>query len=271
MSVPLWTIEVLKKGFRFRFFLAKLTRIPLVGKFIHDLCFKGDEIIYLPRDDVISVNRPLKSQNNVVLPSEIVTHFIEQSEFHWIMNFCLCRDSEACRDYPVNLGCLFLGRAVLGINPDLGRRASKEEALRHIQRCREAGLVHMIGRNRLDTLWLNIGPGDRLLTICNCCPCCCLWKMLPALKPSIGAKVTKVPGLSVTVTDRCVACGRCTEGICFVDAVKIVDGKARIGSECRGCGLCIDICPNGAIELTVNDHRFIAKSIAKIESLVDLT
>jgi hypothetical protein len=174
MSVPLWTIELLKKGFRFRFFFARLTRLPLVGKIFGDICFKGDEIIYLPGDGSVPVDRSLSPPRSVVLPSAIVNHFIDQSEYHWIMDFYICRESASCRDYPVHLGCLFLGRAVLGINPQLGRRVTRQQAREHVQKCRDAGLVHMIGRNRLDTLWLNIGPGDRLLTICNCCPCCCL-------------------------------------------------------------------------------------------------
>jgi hypothetical protein len=90
------------------------------------------------------------------------------------MNTCLCRDAKQCKDYPIDLGCLFLGEAALGINPRLGRGVTKREALEHIRRCREAGLVHLIGRNKLDTVWLGVGPGDKLLTICHCCPCCCL-------------------------------------------------------------------------------------------------
>jgi hypothetical protein len=57
-----------------------------------------------------------------------------------------------------SLGCLFMGKAVLGINPALGRLVSKEEAHEHIRRCNEKGLFHLIGRNKLDTVWLGIGP-----------------------------------------------------------------------------------------------------------------
>ena len=82
------------------------------------------------------------------------------------------------------------------------------------RRCR-AGLVHLIGRNKLDSVWLGAGPSHKLMTICNCCPCCCLWRMIPQLDPAIGAKVTRMPGVSVTVTDRCAGCGTCAAGICF--------------------------------------------------------
>ena len=67
-----------------------------------------------------------------------------------------------------------MGEAAHGINPQLGRKVSKEEALEHLKKCREAGLVHVIGRNELDALWLGVRPGYKLLTVCNCCHCCCI-------------------------------------------------------------------------------------------------
>jgi len=112
------------------------------------------------------------------------------------MNFCFCRDADQCKNHPIELGCLFLGKAVLGINPKLGGFVSKDDAMEHIKNCGEAGLVHLIGRYKLDKMWLNVRPGIQLLTICNCCPCCCLWKMLPDLNVHISRKITKMPGVS---------------------------------------------------------------------------
>ncbi|MHA1862446.1 MAG: DUF362 domain-containing protein, partial [Candidatus Thorarchaeota archaeon] len=188
-----------------------------------------------------------------------------------IMNFCICRAAAKCKDYPIELGCLFMGEAAEGINPKLGRRVSKEEAHEHVKRCREAGLVHMIGRNKLDTSWLGVSPGDKLLTVCNCCPCCCLWKMLPYINPEIGRKITKMPGVNVRVTDACVGCGVCIdEDICFVEAISMVDGMAVISAECRGCGRCVEVCPHDAIELTIDNMEFIENSIDRVSSLVDV-
>ena len=89
----------------------------------------------------------------MLLPSQVVEHFIEKANYHWIMNTCLCRDASKCKDYPVTLGCLFLGEAALGINPKLGRRG-RRRAHDHVKRCREARLVHLIGCNKLDRIWL---------------------------------------------------------------------------------------------------------------------
>lgn len=271
MARPLWFVKLIKHFFPSRFFLAKLTKIPLIGRLIKYLMFEGDKIIYLPKDKTIQLNQSLDPPGNMALPSKVVEYFIEKARYHWIMNFCICRDSMQCKDYPIDLGCLFLGEAVLGINSQLGRRVTKEEALEHIRLCREAGLVHLIGRNKLDALWLGVGPGNKLMTICHCCPCCCLWKMLPHLNASISANVTKMPGVTVTVTDRCQGCGSCTKGICFVNAIHIENERAVITDACRGCGRCVDVCPNNAIELSVDINRALEKSISRLSPLVDVT
>jgi NAD-dependent dihydropyrimidine dehydrogenase PreA subunit len=274
MARPLWFVELIKKTFPQVRGIAKLTNVPVIGKVIDKLLFAGDDIMYLPKDNVVEhvihIDKGLEQPIETVLPSQIVEHFIKQANYHWIMNYCICRKSNNCKDYPIDYGCLFLGEAALGINPHLGRRVSKEEALEHVKKCREAGLVHLIGRNKLDAMWLNVSPGNKLLSICNCCPCCCLWRVLPDISPEIGNKITKMSGVEVKVTDRCVGCGTCTEGICFVDAIHLVNGRAVIGAECRGCGRCVEVCPNDAIEITLSDSDFFKGAIDRISAVVDV-
>jgi NAD-dependent dihydropyrimidine dehydrogenase PreA subunit len=274
MSRPLWFVQLIKKMFPNRFAAARATKVPIVGGIFDRWLFEGDDLMVLPRDqaiETIEINHSLGRPGETVLPSEVVEHFIEQASVHWVMDACICRDASQCEDYPTDLGCLFLGEAALGINPQLGRRVTEEEALAHVRRCREAGLVHLVGRNKLDTVWLGVGPGDRLLTVCNCCPCCCLWRVLPHVAPRIGAKVTRMPGLTVTVNGRCAGCGACTEGVCFVDAIHLVDGRAAISDACRGCGRCVDVCPQEAIEITIDGGQLVGEAIGRISPLVDVS
>jgi ferredoxin len=271
MARPLWFVKLLKKVFPGVKNIAKLTRIPILGKIFDLLLFEGDEIIYLTKDSVIQINQEVPSPEDLVLPSQVLEYFIEKANYHFIMNFCICRASMKCQNYPIDLGCLFLGEAVLNINPELGRLVSKEEAKDHIRKCSEAGLVHMIGRNRLDKQWLGVNPGYKLLSICNCDPCCCLWRISPLLNPKIGKKVQKMQGVSVYVTEDCIGCGTCIKGICFVDAITLVNNRAHISEECRACGRCVDICPQQAIKIKIEDKEFIKKSIEKIDSLIDIT
>ncbi len=61
------------------------------------------------------------------------------------------------------------------------------------------------------------------------------------------------------------------QGICFVDAIHMVNNHAKISKECRGCGRCVEICPQNAIELKINDKEFVEKSIKQIEKIIDVT
>ncbi|MFZ5570753.1 MAG: DUF362 domain-containing protein [Thermodesulfobacteriota bacterium] len=270
MGSPYFMKTIINKTFSQRFFWSRMSRYPVIGRLMEYLLFENDEIIYLPKDQSIPVNRSLAPREDLVLPSMILEHFIRRANYHWIMNFCICRDSSSCKDYPIDLGCIFLGEAAMGINPRFGRKVTAEEALAHAARCREAGLVHLIGRNKLDTVWLNVGPGNKLLTVCNCCPCCCLWKVLPTINPAISAKVNRMPGVTVTVTERCVGCGTCTRDVCFVGAIRLEGKQAVIDESCRGCGRCVTVCPKEAIEITVDDRDGYAAVIDKIDQLVTI-
>jgi len=272
MARPYWIKTLINKTFSGRFFFSKLTHYPVIGRIVDRALFDGDDILYLPKDKAIPVNASVDSPESLMVPSLVADHFIREANYHWIMNSCICRDSAHCRDYPVGLGCIFLGEAAMDINPKFGRRVTSGEALDHAVRCREAGLVHLIGRNKLDSVWLGVGPCRKLLTICNCCPCCCLWKILPVITPEIGCKVSRMPGISVRVNDKCLGCGTCTKDVCFVNAIRVENKHAVINEqECRGCGRCVETCPNNAIEIIIENSGFINDTIRRISAVVDVT
>ncbi len=264
--------KVLTKTYRWNPMIARMTRWPLVGKFIDHWLFHGDDMIFLTRDKLIPVGQAVDTGTQLCLPSQVVEHFINQTDYHFIMNKCICREGLQCKHYPRDLGCLFLGEAAVKINPALGRRVSRAEALEHARKCREAGLVHLIGKNKLDEVWLDVGPGAKLLTICNCCPCCCIWKAMPLLNPEISRKVTRLPGLKVFVNDQCSGCGACAEKVCFAGAIKMNDQVAVIDETmCKGCGRCVEVCDSKAIEISFADDQFLKNAVERIAKAVDLT
>ena len=271
MASPYGIRTLIRHSFSSRFTLARLSRRPIIGRVIEYLLFEGDDIMYLPRDTAIPVHRRVDRPDDMAVPSQVLDYFIHQANFHWIMDFCICRDASHCQNYAVNLGCLFMGEAARHINPKFGRPVTADEAIAHARRCRDQGLVHLIGRNKLDSVWLNVGPPHRLLTVCNCCPCCCLWKILPDISPDIGSKLTRMPGVSVYVTETCQGCGACTRGFCFVGAIGMKDGRARIGPECRGCGRCVSTCPENAITLRIDDEAYIEQTVQRISRAVHIT
>lgn len=270
-------VRAIKGGFRYRFSLAKLTRWPLLGRVMDRTFFDGDDIYVLPKESSLKVRDiPLDlaapEREDTVLPSEVIRHFIERSKHHFVMDNCICRASAQCQDYPRELGCIFLGKAVLNIDSRLGRLVSKEEALAHLDRCEEAGLVHLIGRNKLDSMWTSGKPKEDLMTICNCCPCCCLWKMLPQLDPRISSKMKRLPGVRLTVDgEKCTGCGICAEG-CYVKAISVESSKAAIDQAmCKGCARCAHLCPEKAITLHLEDVDFLERTVDWLTGLVDVT
>jgi len=270
LSRPMWFVSLIKKSFPYRSATARLTRVPVLGGFIERALFKGDDLMVLPLDKVVPIEENVEESVQIILPCQIVEHFIAEAGFLWIMDKCICRDSLSCENYPVDLGCLFLGDAARGINPKLGRSVTREEALLHVRRCREAGLFHLIGRNKIDSVWLNVGPGEKLLTICNCCPCCCVWTIIPDIADRISDCLTRMPGLKITVTDRCTGCGICTE-TCIAGAIRLENDRAVIDDSCKGCGHCVAACPEGAVEVRIEDGSFLEKSIERLSSKVDVT
>ncbi len=261
--------KLINKFFPQRFRLANLTNYPVFRGLLEKLFFEEDNMFYITKDKVIEMNKTIEMPDNYILPSNIVDHFIEEANHHWIMDFCICRKSNQCEDYPIELGCLFLGETVRNIDPEMGRRVTKEEALKHVEKCRETGLVHLIGRNKLDPVWLDVSPGRKLMTICNCCPCCCLWKMLPELTHDISSKIKRLPGVNIEVNESCIGCGECTD-ICFVDAVEIRDGSAVINEGCRACGRCLEVCPKDAIDLEIRGIEYYHGPIEELKDAVDI-
>lgn len=268
----LWLVRLLKSNFRHRFRLAKLSRLPLLGPVMDWMLFSGDDLVVLPKDRVVEleVNRRIEPPLNIVLPSEVVHRFIDRAETHFIMDFCICREASGCEDYPRDLGCLFMGEAAGRIDPRMGHIVTREEAHGHVRRAGEAGLVHLVGRNKLDSVWLDAWPNGKLLTVCNCCPCCCLWRMLPSLSSEIGGKVTRMEGVELHVTGDCVGCGACLDH-CFVQAIELVDGRAVIGDGCRGCGRCAEACPSHAIAMTIPDESDLESTARRVDEAVDVS
>ncbi len=274
------SIKFIKFTFKSRFFMAKTCRkLPLISKVVNRLLFEGDDIQVLPRNETINnlktenieINRDIPVSEDVVLPSEVLKDLIKRSSHHFIMDFCICRVSSDCKDYSHNLGCLFLGKGTKRISKKLGRVVNTDEALEHVDKCQDAGLVHIIGRNKIDSIWLNTGSKDELLSICNCCPCCCFWKMNPELPESISKGLTPMVGVEIHLDlELCSGCGKCTDGICFVNAIKLRDGKAEIHSKsCLICGRCAEICENQAITISMMQDA-VERSIKRVEMLVDV-
>ena len=278
------SVWVIKSTFNSRFNLAKACRkLPPLSWAVDKLFFEGDDIQVLPRDNSIKgyvngntqeveVNQKVPISNeNTLLPSQVLRVMINKSRYFFLMNSCICRISNNCNDYSHDLGCLFLGKGSQRISTKLGRSVSAKEALEHVKKCQEEGLVPIIGRNKIDSVWLNTGPKEELLSICHCCQCCCLWKMTPNLPDKLSKSFSPMVGVEIKFNeDKCNGCGLCAKEVCFVDAICISEGKAkRNDKKCRICGRCAEICPKNAIIIKMDDISF-KRSLERVEPLVDI-
>lgn len=274
-------LRLVKGSFNKRFTIARMTRFPVMGQAIDFAFFEDDDIIILPKEDVFLRTRRTRDitmdvevgHENMVLPSQAIEHFIDRSRYIFLMDKCVCRDANGCRDYPAEIGCIFLGRGAKRIPEKMGHMIGPAEAKEHLRKAREAGLVHLIGRDKIDSVVFSTGAKEDLLSICSCCPCCCLWKMVPDLHPDIGQTLTRMPGIEVEVVPgKCIGCGRCVkERICYVKALSMCGDKVQIDAGlCKGCGRCVEFCSHGAIELRITDDGFLERTIARIEPLVDV-
>ena len=260
------SVFLVKHSFHLRFFLSRLTRKSnLFKRFIERLLFQDDEIFVLPNNNFlneeskdgtykkdaepitttvsanIEVNQSFQKDDSLFLPVDLLKEAVRRASYIVVMDQCLCRISNNCQDYPQELGCIFLGPAARNISEKIGHEATVEEALSQIDYAESLGLSHVMGRNKIDTVWMNIGPKEQLLTICHCCPCCCLWKVLPDIHTDISDKVMRINGVSVkTKNEDCVLCRKCLgDDVCFGGAIYLdeSENKIKIDQEkCVGCG-----------------------------------
>jgi ferredoxin len=265
MGRPTWEVKLIKKMWPTRYLSAKAANVGLVGTLMEKALFKGDQMTQIP------INKNIEgADQSVALPFSILEEFVREASVRVIMHTCICRDNNRCTRYPIELGCVFLGEAARGIDPSLGKQAGIEETLGHIKDALQAGLVPFTGRNKLDTVWLGVGPGERLLTICFCCPCCCLYSVYPYLPSRLQKTVVRLEGLEVQVGDRCGGCGLC-ETVCLSRAIHVSAGRAVIDEErCNGCGRCATECPEQAITLRLTRRDAVEACKQRIRSIVDV-
>ena len=244
------SIFVVNRIFNWRFRIASLTKkSKIIKKIINKMLFEKDDVVIIP--NTIPINQKIESEGSEFLPTDVMKEVIKKCDDIVIMDSCLCRTSNDCKDYPHDIGCIFLGPTSRKIPRTLCHTASVEEALEHIDIADKAGLSHLIGRNKIDSVWMNVRPSEGLLTICHCCPCCCLWKVTPNLDDEISSKVTRLDGVNVTINhDNCKKCLNCVKEPCMFDSIHLENDKIIINQDtCRGCGLCIHKCKFNAITI----------------------
>lgn len=213
----------------------------------------------------------LKS-NNMALPREVARAMIKQADYRIILDKCVCREGYGCTRFNHDIACIVLGDIGKDFVPSFSRLVSEEEALKHIDRAIEAGLVPTVARTKIDNFVFETPDKWQMGGICFCCDCCCdipkAYGKLPAdeMKPLFH----NMPGLEMEVSDACNGCGVCLNH-CKYGAITIRDGQAYINeARCTTCSRCVLYCPSKAVTMTMTDPDAVKKITQKIFSIASL-
>ncbi len=143
----------------------------------------------------LPINTDIEMPDNCPMPVAMLDQLIEEASHRVIIDFCGCRNAFLCEDYPIDIGCLFLGDDALDLKVYPRREVTVEEAKRHVRRAVDAGLIPGVGKARVDTWLFKVPDRGRLLSICFCCDCCCLGRYVHCGPVDVVEGITsRLPG-----------------------------------------------------------------------------
>lgn len=176
-----------------------------------------------------------------VLAFEDVTSMIDSARTVAVTK-CSCRAVDGACGHAIDV-CLQLDKAAdYSIERGTGRLLTKPEAMRILEDCEAAGLVHVAENKQ------SLGH-----VICNCCSDCCInWA---STRTGLGKFCAPSRFRAAIDADDCNGCELCIDR-CFFDALHMNDSAdlAVIDDrKCMGCGVCLVACPTAAIALEA--HR----------------
>ena len=192
----------------------------------------------------VIVNEELEVPEERILPTQEIRELIEKYDDIAVGN-CYCRQHQEFLDNPCKMieitpSCMTLGKSARHTsNHGFSKMVSKEEALEVLKKCEDAGLVHKAYHK-----YGNSAAEE--VAICNCCNCCCM----TARDCLIFPVVNETNYLASIDENLCTGCGTCVD-LCYNKAIELNDDdKAEREEEfCAGCGVCAYHCPENAISL----------------------
>ena len=221
-----------------------LSRLPIVGRLFDRMAARMRlKVVTIPAGAAVK-------SNPAVLTSDIARQLVASASYIAAANVCLCRESHGCLDYPVGLGCLFLGPGARGISlRGRVRPITKDEALARLEQARSLGLITNVIWSTAEFHAIGADPAGTV-ELCSCCPCCCLaFKTRKASRAFIDG----IAGFGVSravAPDECARCTNC-EQACPFGAVRVDMHRGPVidVERCKGCGRCETACRHGVLKI----------------------
>lgn len=260
----------LKAGFKRRLFsernigafISAASRFPFAGKLHPWLKEEKTDMRWLP------INDSIEAPDNSPMPVELLYRLIDEASHRVIVEYCGCRKAFKCKSYPAETGCLMMGESALEIEKYPVREVGREEAKEHVEKAAENGLIPIVGKARVDNYLFKVKDKKRLLTVCFCCECCCITRYTRFTREKqLDSLLKPLEGIRIEVLDTCTGCGECANH-CFIDAIRIIEGKAEIGNYCRSCARCARFCKEKAIRVSIDEADFLEKEYRRIREYV---
>ena len=251
-----------------------ITRLPIFRNIIEKWYDpKAADASYIP------INDSLGTFEDKILPLKVLEYFINKAEHLLLCHSCGCRAYNQCQEHDHSIGCLYIGADTVDVKevfpkviPKSSHFGTKEEAMDRVKEAYDNGLITVIGRLKWDSEGWGIPDRGHFMTVCFCCPCCCIAGKRMHGTTELQNMMQRIEGVSVKVDeDLCVGCEDCME-VCAFEGMEMIDGIARVNQEkCLGCGRCERVCLNNAITITLDDPKRLDEFIRRIEAKVDVS
>lgn len=231
----------------------KVVKIPLIGPMFARLLvgktYHGKTMTTAEAKSLVTIGKeiPLQDLGERVIPFPVARQFMLQAPLDIAVIECPCRKTRSNPCLPLEV-CLAIGQPFVDFhlehNPGKTRKITKEEAVKIIEEEHKRGHIH--------TAWFKDATADRFWAICNCCKCCCASNDLRKKKIDLIVASGYIAQVDKKLCNSCMKCSK----VCMFDAFAMGNDSAElIWDRCKGCGVCVDKCPQKAIKLVRDEKK----------------
>lgn len=255
-----FTAKIINKSNAFVF-------LPLI-KFLTNR-YHGKVMILEDARKIVTLNESVAVPDDVaksVIPYEMAYQIILSHPDSIVALRCSCRKVRK-HDCRPEHKCMIIGEPFASFmleqnTKDDPVKLTSDEAIDLLNTCKKNGYV--------SNAYCKDGAGNRMYAICNCCPECCVSISAHKLFRSLGLKESSLAPsgyLPVIHSGQCRGNGLCVP-ICPFGALSWKDGDQKqpvVDTEiCMGCGTCAHACPEKAIVMTPAADKGIPLDIDKL-------